>query len=121
MLLSISITAILLTVVVMGQTAEKKLPDVPDLLNLDKFLNDTDSDVRDFTTLLKKHRHRFRVSHRDEFNRRLGHWRNAKKSVEKFRGRFRKAKFRLNKFALMSKEEHKKVSLSFFCVSKLDN
>uniref|UniRef100_A0AC34F5W8 Uncharacterized protein n=1 Tax=Panagrolaimus sp. ES5 TaxID=591445 RepID=A0AC34F5W8_9BILA len=76
--------------------------------DLEKLTNDTDSEVREVTQLLKRHRHRFRLSDKADFTKRLGHYRRHKKSMEGFRKRFKKAKFRLNKFSLMSNEEQKK-------------
>uniref|UniRef100_A0A914XXD1 Uncharacterized protein n=1 Tax=Panagrolaimus superbus TaxID=310955 RepID=A0A914XXD1_9BILA len=78
--------------------------------DLEKLTNDPDSEVQEVTQLLKRHRHRFRLFDRADFTKRLGHYRKHKKSIEGFRKRFKKAKFRLNKFSLMSNEEQKKVT-----------
>jgi hypothetical protein len=76
--------------------------------DLEKLVADPDSEVREVTQLLKRHRHRFRLFNKDDFTKRLGHYRRHKKNLEGFRKRFKNAKFRLNKFSLMSKEEQKK-------------
>uniref|UniRef100_A0AC35EQN3 Cathepsin propeptide inhibitor domain-containing protein n=1 Tax=Panagrolaimus sp. PS1159 TaxID=55785 RepID=A0AC35EQN3_9BILA len=76
-------------------------------LNLQEILDFKDPDVQEFSNLITKHhrRHRFKIDDAGEVKRRLGHFRKSKDLIQRFRNKHKNAKFRLNKFSLMSKEE----------------
>uniref|UniRef100_A0AC35FN15 Uncharacterized protein n=1 Tax=Panagrolaimus sp. PS1159 TaxID=55785 RepID=A0AC35FN15_9BILA len=76
------------------------------VLDFKKLLNGSDAnaaDVDEFAAIMDKFK--FRKTNSTDVKRRLGNFRKAKKNIEELRARFKNAKFAVNKFSLMSKEE----------------
>uniref|UniRef100_A0A914YF74 Uncharacterized protein n=1 Tax=Panagrolaimus superbus TaxID=310955 RepID=A0A914YF74_9BILA len=72
-------------------------------IDFTKFLNKSDSDSQEFSNLIGKLK--FKFSDSTEVSKRLGNFRNAKNRLRDFQSRQKNAKFAVNKFSLMSKEE----------------
>uniref|UniRef100_A0AC34GAH5 Uncharacterized protein n=1 Tax=Panagrolaimus sp. ES5 TaxID=591445 RepID=A0AC34GAH5_9BILA len=94
---TVFLTAIFLGVIFAGSEAG--------VLDFKKLLNASENgvDVDEFAGLMDKFK--FKNSNASDVRRRLGNFRKAKKNIEELRGRFKNAKFGVNKFSLMSTEE----------------
>lgn len=77
-------------------------------IDFTKFLNKSDADSQEFSNLIGKLK--FKFSDPTEVSKRLGNFRNAKNRLKEFQSRQKGAKFAINKFSLMSKEEQQQVS-----------
>jgi C1A family cysteine protease len=76
------------------------------VIDFKKLINASDPDADEFAKLMDKFK--FRVSNSSDATRRFGNFRKAKKNIEELRAKFKNAKFAVNKFSLMSKEEQQK-------------
>uniref|UniRef100_A0AC35GMV7 Peptidase C1A papain C-terminal domain-containing protein n=1 Tax=Panagrolaimus sp. PS1159 TaxID=55785 RepID=A0AC35GMV7_9BILA len=68
-------------------------------------INFADPEIQEYTALINKHK--FNLGNATDFIQRLGNFRNAKQKLAEFHGKFKGAKFALNKFSLMSEDEQK--------------
>lgn len=77
-----------------------------------KFINNNDPDSNEFATLVDK----FKLKMKDgsEVAKRLSNFRKAKTEIAELKMKYKNAHFAPNKFALMTDEERKRVSLSCF-------